>query len=146
MKSIWIVLALSLACFAQSELPDGAGKASVVKVCTSCHGLDTVTSERRTKSEWDTEIDEMAARGATGTDDEFDAVMQYLTHHFGKVNVNQAPADEIQDMLEVPESASKAIVDYRTKNGSFKDLTALEKVPGVDAKVLEQRKERIAFE
>src|SRR5216117_2397182 len=37
------------------------------------------------------------------------------------------------------------IVRYRSERGDFRDLDSLKKVPGVDAAILEERKDRIAF-
>lgn len=44
-------------------------------------------------------IEQMVARGATGTDEEFDVVFDYLVAHFGRVAINTAPADEIAQVL-----------------------------------------------
>ena len=127
------------------DLPDGPGKAVVEKVCAACHGLNTVTGMRRTKDSWETTVDEMATRGATASEEEFDAVVAYLSRYFGKVNVNQAASKEIQDIAGLTSEESEAILRYRAQNGAFKDFADLAKVPGVDAKRLEERKDRIAF-
>jgi competence protein ComEA len=37
------------------------------------------------------------------------------------------------------------IVEYREKNGPFKSIDALKKVPGVDAAKIEAKKDRLAF-
>ncbi len=141
-----ILLVVALPCLAQNEIPDGPGKAAVVKLCSNCHGLATVVGLRRTRSSWESTVDEMASRGATGTDDEFDSVVQYLTRYFGKVNMNKAASKEIQEVLEIPAEAADTIVHYRSQNGNFKDLAELEAVPGVDAKTIEARRDRIAFQ
>jgi cytochrome c5 len=69
---------------AEEDLPEGAGKDIVLKVCTPCHGVAEFTSKKNTKQEWDEEVDKMAARGAKASDDEFDAIVTYLTKNFGK--------------------------------------------------------------
>ena len=69
---------------AQEDLPEGAGKDIVLKVCTPCHGVAEFTSRKNTKQEWDEEVDKMAARGAKASDDEFDTIVTYLTKYFGK--------------------------------------------------------------
>ena len=138
-------ISLAMPCGAQTELPDGPGKSTVEKLCSNCHGLATVVGLRRTKAAWQTTIDDMAARGAAGTDEEFDAVVEYLARYLGKVNVNTADSKEMQDVLAIPTKEADAIVNYRMANGAFKDLDALEKVPDIDAKKLAERKDRIAF-
>jgi cytochrome c5 len=66
------------------ELPEGAGKEVVQKVCTQCHDLARITSKSRTKEEWNDTVDKMAARGAKASDEEFDAIVTYLAKYFGK--------------------------------------------------------------
>ncbi|MBZ5601431.1 MAG: helix-hairpin-helix domain-containing protein [Acidobacteriia bacterium] len=142
-----IAFIAALSCFpAQSQdLPDGPGKAVVEKICADCHGLATIVGLRRTKSGWESTVDDMAARGAKGSDEEFDAVVAYLARYLGKVNVNKAGAKEIQDVADLTAPEAESIVRYRTQNGDFKDLADLHKVPDVDAKRLDERKDRIAF-
>jgi mono/diheme cytochrome c family protein len=65
------------------DLPDGAGKELVMKVCTACHEVTRITSKRRTKEEWNDTVDKMAARGAKASDEEFDIIVTYLAKYFG---------------------------------------------------------------
>jgi|HubBroStandDraft_6_1064221.scaffolds.fasta_scaffold1049407_1 hypothetical protein len=65
-------------------LPEGDGKKLVVKLCTDCHGVEQIVAKKRTKEEWDAVISDMVQKGASGKDDEFDAVVAYLTKNFGK--------------------------------------------------------------
>jgi len=67
---------------AADDLPDGAGKDVVLKVCTACHGVSEFTARRNTRAEWDEEVDKMAARGAKASDEEFEAIVNYLTKNF----------------------------------------------------------------
>ena len=127
------------------DLHDGPGKATVEKLCSNCHGLAEVVGLRQTKFDWQATVDDMASRGATGTDEEFDQVVKYLSRYFGKVNVNKADAKEIEEVLGVPSKQADAIVTYRTAKGDFKDLDALKKVPDVDPKKLDDLRDRIAF-
>ncbi|PWU06449.1 MAG: hypothetical protein C5B51_12220 [Terriglobia bacterium] len=83
-------LTIILAAFPQAasvqaqDLPEGAGKELVGKVCTVCHELTRITSKKRTKAEWSDTVDKMAARGAMATDEEFETIVAYLAKHFGK--------------------------------------------------------------
>jgi competence protein ComEA len=61
------------------------------------------------------------------------------------VNVNKAASAEIEAVLAIPAKVAEEIVRYRAEKGEFKDLESLKNVPGVEAKVLEDRKERVAF-
>src|SRR5579871_1254678 len=102
------LLALALPAAAQSTLPEGKGKDVVNRMCgTQCHGIDKFISERLSKQGWSNVVDTMLSRGATGTDEEIDLVIDYLAAHFGrdsapaKVNVNSADAKELQSALEL---------------------------------------------
>jgi len=80
-----IPTALLLAASVQAQdLPDGAGKELVMKVCTVCHELTRITSKQKTKDEWNETVDQMAARGARASDAEFEAIVNYLAKYFGK--------------------------------------------------------------
>jgi competence protein ComEA len=114
-------------------------------VCGACHDLDTALEMRRTKAGWQATVDAMVDRGARATDEEINTVIEYLARYFGVVNVNQAAAKEIEDILEVSQQNAQAIVQYRAQNGDISDLDTLKKVPGIDAKLIEERKDRITF-
>lgn len=59
--------------------------------------------------------------------------------------MNTATAKEMEDILGISPDQSAAIVRYRAANGEFKNLEGLKKVPGLDAKLLDDRKDRILF-
>ncbi len=128
------------------DLPDGPGKAEVLKICLDCHALDTVTAENRTKDGWKKTVAKMGERGAEGTDEQFEAVVLYLTKHFGRTNVNSAPAEEIVSGLELSPKEAEAIVKYREKNGPFKKWQDLSNVEGIDASRVEAKKNHIAVQ
>jgi competence protein ComEA len=130
---------------AQDPLPEAPAKKAVESVCGGCHDLDTAIGERHDKAGWQTVITTMVNRGARASDQEFDAIIDYLAKYFGVVNVNAATAKEIEDVMGISSEQSSAIVRYRAAHGEFKDLEGLKKVPGLDAKLLEDRKERITF-
>jgi competence protein ComEA len=62
------------------------------------------------------------------------------------ININTADAAAIASALSGfgPKKA-QAIVDYRTKNGEFKTLDDLNKVPGIGDKTIEKIKADILF-
>jgi competence protein ComEA len=137
---------------AQSNLPDGPGKALVERICSSCHGVEVFTDNHSTKARWGAVVDDMVSRGAEGTDEEINQVVDYLSKNFGpvrdagpKVNVNKAGAEELAKTLAIAQGDATAIVQYRAKNGNFKNLEALKSVPGIDGKKIEEKKDRIEF-
>lgn len=141
--------------FAKSgDLPEGPGKDVMVRLCGLCHAPDLAIQKGNTRDGWTQVVAEMIARGAQGSDDEFGTVVDYLTTNFPpkgdgknvkKVNVNKADAPELQTALALEQKDAAAIVDYRKKNGDFKTLDDLKKVPGVDAAKLDSAKDKIAF-
>jgi len=54
-------------------------------------------------------------------------------------------AIEMESRLSLKRSQAAAIIAYRTKNGKFKSIEDLKKVPGVDAAKIEAKKDRIVF-
>jgi competence protein ComEA len=52
------------------------------------------------------------------------------------VNVNTATQDQLQTLNGIGPVKAKAIIDYRNKNGAFKSVDDLDKVPGIGPSVL----------
>jgi len=77
------LLAIARPAAAQSKLPDGPGKEQVQRVCTVCHTIDTVTSHHKTRTEWQSTLEDMASRGAQGSDRDFMDILDYLAKNFG---------------------------------------------------------------
>jgi DNA uptake protein ComE-like DNA-binding protein len=139
------LLALPLIAAAQDELPAGKGKETVERMCSACHGVEYVTGQRLTRSGWESMVDQMMGRGATGTDEEVAEVIAYLTEHFAKqVNINKASVNELQVSLGFTKAEAEAIVKARTAK-PIADLTALKAVPGLDAAKLDQLKTNLAY-
>lgn len=135
---------------AQSSLPDGAGKPATVRVCTSCHGAEMFSGIHRSKSEWEHTIANMTTeRGVEISDADFASVLKYLTSNLGpvasKININTATAGQLEETLAIDAKSASAIVQYREKNGAFKNLDAVKKVEGLDAAALDAKKDRIEF-
>ena len=86
--------------------------------------------------------------GAQGTDDDYTAILEYLVKNFPAnppVNVNKATAAQLASGLGFTTAESEAVVTYRDKNGDFKTLDDLKKVPDLDAKKVDAKKARITF-
>jgi competence protein ComEA len=149
MKSFWLgALALSISgLFASAQdMPDGPGKEVMKRMCSTCHALEVITTERKTRNRWANTVDIMVARGAAGTPDEIDQVIDYLATHYAPktVNVNHSPAAELTE-IGFSAKESEAIVQYRAKNAAFKTFDDLRKVPDVDAKDIDRLRDHIEF-
>lgn len=57
-----------------------------------------------------------------------------------QVNLNTATQTQIEAVAGVGPTKAKAIVDYRTKNGSFKSVDELDNVTGFGKKTVEKVK------
>ena len=144
---VWMVAAHAPAPVAaiQRALPPGEGRETVITICGDCHGPELVGSQRRSKVEWETMIEDMAARNAVATDEEKKVILTYTLHNFGRVNINTATAEDVAQIVQLKPAEAAAIVDYRQKSGEFKTLDDLRKVPGVDFTGIQERKDRIGF-
>ena len=142
---IFIPLLFSLPVQPQ-DLPEAKGKDLYEKICGACHGTDVVFKTRTTKEKWKETVDEMAARGAEGTDEQLDTVIDYLAKCFGpRVNVNKAAAKEIETQFDLTSAEAEAVVKYRQDKGDFKDVADLKNVPGLDFKKIESVRYRVTF-
>lgn len=153
-------------------LPPGPGRDAVVRVCSGCHLLTVVTSERKSESDWTDTVVEMRGRGANATDDDMVAIVEYLAKNYGpnspapaaatpapaaaaaapatsaasaKVDVNTASAAAIASGLGLTQDEAQAIVAYREKNGKFTDIAGLKQVPGIDAAKIDAGKDKVEF-
>jgi len=142
--SIWVS---TLGLLALQEPPQGEGRDVTQRLCSNaCHGIDRVMAEHRSKSQWADTIDTMKTDGAKGSDEEFTAVIGYLTAHFGvQVKINSATARQIDDALVLGAGQAAAIVKYRDEHGPFKDWPSLMQVPGLDPKKLDEQQGNVLF-
>jgi competence protein ComEA len=141
------VSASTLGLLAIQELPEGKGRDVTQGRCANgCHGIDRVMAEHRSKSQWTETIDTMKTDGAKGSDEEFKAIISYLTAHFGvQVKINTATARQIDDALDLPAGQAAAIVKYREEHGAFADWQSLMRVPDLDPKALDEQKGNVVF-
>lgn len=69
-------------CAGVTQTPAGARDA-FVRVCSACHSIETVTSQRRTRAQWQESINSMVERGAKGSQEDFAQILNYLTEQYG---------------------------------------------------------------
>ena len=132
-----------------AQWPDGPGKEITLQLCGNCHDASIIQMHRQSRDEWVATIQKMIASGAEGTEDQFTAVLAYVSKNFGpaaaRINVNQASAAELESGLGLSGKEAAAIVKYRTDKGSFKAVEDLKKVPDLDFKKIEAQKDRLVF-
>ncbi|HEY7210202.1 MAG TPA: helix-hairpin-helix domain-containing protein [Bryobacteraceae bacterium] len=150
MKTLFLSLALAGSILRADVLPEGPGKAATVRVCGKCHSPERAASLHQRHSAWEETIMKMMKLGAQASDEEFEAILNYLSKNFGpavpgSININTANMVDLQTTLALRRSQARAVIEYRAKNGDFKSLDDLRNVPGIDFPKLETKKARIVF-
>jgi len=133
---------------AQERLPAGSGRDTMKKVCSKCHSAENVVGLAKSREDWGDLVGKMVDIGAQGTVDDFNDVVDYLTEHFPqapRVNVNKAAAKDFESSLGFSSKEAEAIVSYREAKSKFKSIEDLLKVPGIDVKKVQARRDRFAF-
>jgi competence protein ComEA len=115
-------------------------------VCKDCHGPESVLAHQKTRDEWNKTLDEMAANGAQGSDQEWTDILEYLAKHFSPIAVNKATATELAATLDVPAAVAEAIVRARTEKGRLASIDDLKQAAGGEAAAkIDTRKDRLVF-
>jgi cytochrome c5 len=86
-RAAWLFLALAgwpAPAGAQQKLPPGDGRKIVETVCSTCHGLEIVTSKSYSRERWSKVVEEMIAQGASLSKTETAKVVEYLSRNFGE--------------------------------------------------------------
>jgi competence protein ComEA len=125
--------------------PDLAREGESLKaVCSKCHNLQMVMDTPMSFEAWHDTVQTMVDRGASGTDAQFDDVMDYLHRTMTTINVNTADVEELGIVLGVSETVAKAIVSRRSDR-KFSGLADLKSVDGVDGASVDAKGRLIFF-
>lgn len=81
---------IGAASVAELSLPEGPGKAQIIQACSACHAVTQVTSHRLATPQWADMVDQMVARGAQVSDDDYPIIVEYLAKNFGPTTTNTA--------------------------------------------------------
>ena len=135
---------------AAQSVPDGPGRQEMETKCKQCHELARSISVRQDRDGWTTTMAKMVAFGMKGSEKELALIVDYLAKNYPaddipKVNVNKATAIELESDAEPAAFPGRRRAGLPAKNGDFKSLDDLKKVPMIDAEKIEARKDRIAF-
>jgi competence protein ComEA len=127
-------------------LPDGPGKDVTVRACAPCHEARRAASVRLTRDGWAAVIDSMRLRGAKISDEDFPIILDYLsTYVLGEalqpLNLNTASQIDLEAAGGLLRREAAAVIQYREKHGRFKTIDDLKKVPGLDFRKIESRRD-----
>jgi competence protein ComEA len=135
----------SLPADAQARFPPGPGRDALFKVCSDCHGPESVLGHVKTHDEWIKTLDAMAENGAHASDEEWREILAYLDKHYSLIFINTATAHDLESMLDVTPAVADAIVARRSESGRYTNIAELLQVRGVAAATVEARKDRFVF-
>ena len=135
----------------QVTAAEGPGKAELQKLCAGCHELEKSFSLKQDQDGWQRTMEKMVSYGMKSSDQDYKAVLEYLIKNYAaeevpKLKVNKATAIELESGLSLKRSQAAAVIAYREKNGPFKSIADLKKVPGIDPEKIEAKKDRLTFE
>jgi hypothetical protein len=143
----FVLAVMPAAVRAQTQLPDGPGKAEVQKLCSTCHPADRGASVRLTRDGWQDVMTRMVGLGMKGTDEELNVVLEYMATHFkgeaaAPLNLNRATPVQLQSIAGLLRSESAALIAHRAK-APCKTLEDLKNVAGLDFTKIEKRRDRL---
>jgi cytochrome c5 len=111
---------------AKVHLPEGAGKQALQKVCGSCHPAEIVVTRdghAGTRNRWAETIDRMLARGAKGSNEEFEQITDYLTTNFGYLPVPsylpKGPGKETVERVCGPCHGVTLLLEHRSAKAAW---------------------------
>ncbi|MDR1953529.1 MAG: helix-hairpin-helix domain-containing protein [Clostridiales Family XIII bacterium] len=81
--------------------------------------------------------------GAAGVDTAVPGAASTGTSADGKININTADSDTLQQITGVGPATAQKILDYRTQNGKFAAIEDIQNVSGIGAKTFEKMKDQI---
>lgn len=121
-------------------------EAAAVKICSGCHTMQIVMDTPKDYDAWHDTVQSMIDRGAQGTPNEFDLVMQFLFQNMTTVDVNHADTETLMAVLHASQATAEVIVARRASR-PFKNLADLESsVSALDKPILAAKKRMIFFQ
>jgi competence protein ComEA len=141
-----LTLPVALAGDTAAPSPDLVREAkSLQAVCGKCHNLQIVMDTPRSLDDWRDTMQKMVDRGADGTDEQYDDILDYLHRTMTTIDVNSADADDLAAVLNVPDATVRLIIARRSTK-KFADLADLKSIPGVDAATVDSKSKLLYFQ
>lgn len=128
-----------------SRFPAGPGRDVLFRVCSNCHGPESVLGHIKTLGEWSNTLDEMANNGAEASDEEWNQILTYLDRNYSPIFINKATAKDLESALDVPSAVAEAIAQRRVDIANYASIDELKQIPGISASAIDARKDRFVF-
>ncbi len=100
------------------QLPDAPNREVVQRVCSACHPAQIVLGKGMTREQWGGIVSNMIGRGAKGSDEDFAAIVDYLSKNLppspagGTAGVTSSgPAKRPRNMIDEAGANDKQVVD-----------------------------------
>jgi cytochrome c oxidase cbb3-type subunit 3 len=77
-RIVWLLSLWLGGGMAHAQLPDGPHKETALKLCGTCHAASIVLGRGLTRDQWGEVVSNMISKGAKGSPDEFNQVVDYL--------------------------------------------------------------------
>src|SRR5262249_6907135 len=107
---------------------------------------EKIATKRQLRDDWAETMNAMMVRGAPITDEDYPVVLDYLTRTLPLVvRVNTATAEELEAAFGLKHADALAVVAYREQNGTFQSLADLKKIPGIEFKRIQLKKDAIRY-
>jgi competence protein ComEA len=140
-----LILLMSAQSGAQSQLPEGKGRETVLRVCGNCHEAAQAAVLRMNRDGWSDLINNMKSTGAEATETEFAEIVDYFATHFPadaptRLNINTATQIELESIAGLLRSQAAAVLKFIEKT-PCKELVDLKKVQGIDYQKIEEHKD-----
>ena len=112
-------------------LPDGPGQEALRKVCSSCHPAELVANRGRHSGlrwQWSDTVDQMMVRGAHGSAEEQNLIVDYLAKNFGYIPVRSylpdGPGKQTAERVCGPCHGVLMLLDRRRNGGAWASTVA----------------------
>lgn len=92
------------------NLPDGPGKDLFANVCSTCHGLEIATSQKKPRAGWQSTVDSMVAKGAEASKEQVEAIVNYLAKNFGSSEAATPASSSAAAASVMPDGPGKQII------------------------------------
>lgn len=151
-------------------LPQGEGKELLGSLCTSCHNLQRIVTQRKDRDFWQQTVHAMLPpEQIEYIPDELEIVVDYLAKYLGPliptheelqnnldlrasytrgevesiININTALPSQLLRLPGITTDLAEQIINYRSVYGKFTSIAELKKIKTIDNTIFEKLKELI---